>query len=106
MASLVKRDFLCELPPELALFILSFIDDPRTLARVAQVSKGWNSLLSSESLWRGISETFQFEADEAASLHARGKASEHDFDYKSLTDMNIYFPVSDRAASGAVHRHT
>ncbi|KAJ4474959.1 WD40 repeat-like protein [Lentinula aciculospora] len=44
IAPLLKRDFLRVLPPELALHILSFVDDPKTLARAAQVSWWWRRL--------------------------------------------------------------
>ncbi|CAL1708382.1 unnamed protein product [Somion occarium] len=45
---LLKRDFLRELPPELSWYILSFIDEPQTLARASCVSRYWNRLLSDE----------------------------------------------------------
>jgi len=48
----LKRDFLRFLPAELAIHILGFIDDPRTLGRVAQVSKYWNNLMHDEFVWR------------------------------------------------------
>ncbi|WVO21293.1 uncharacterized protein IAS62_002601 [Cryptococcus decagattii] len=49
---LLRRDFLRELPWEVALHVLSFVDDPQTLARAAQVSKYWNTLLQDETTWR------------------------------------------------------
>nr|ODO02149.1 hypothetical protein L204_00876 [Cryptococcus depauperatus CBS 7855] len=51
---LLRRDFLRELPLELALYCLSFVDDPKTLARAAQVSRYWNALLQDEKLWRDL----------------------------------------------------
>ena len=52
IAPRLKRDFLRFLPVELAIHILGFIDDPRTLARVAQVCKYWNNLVHDEFVWK------------------------------------------------------
>ncbi|WVQ94308.1 hypothetical protein IAU59_001387 [Kwoniella sp. CBS 9459] len=51
---LLRRDFLRELPAELALHCLSFVDEPRTLARAAQVSRHWNELLQDEHTWKDL----------------------------------------------------
>lgn len=50
----LKIDFLKELPMELALHVLSFIDDPRTLARASHVSHHWNTLLKDEAAWKAL----------------------------------------------------
>ncbi|KAL0136660.1 WD40-repeat-containing domain protein [Mucor lusitanicus] len=50
----LKIDFLKELPIELSLHVLSFIDDPRTLARASHVSKHWNVLLKDEAAWKSL----------------------------------------------------
>ncbi|KAK2467345.1 hypothetical protein APHAL10511_000580 [Amanita phalloides] len=52
IAPRLKRDFLISLPVELAIHILGFIDDPRTLARAAQVSKHWKKLVHDEFVWK------------------------------------------------------
>ncbi|TFK75057.1 WD40 repeat-like protein [Pluteus cervinus] len=52
IAPLLKRDFLASLPAELALHVLSFIDDPKTLARAAQVSTHWRKLVADEWVWK------------------------------------------------------
>ncbi|KAI8143919.1 WD40-repeat-containing domain protein [Fennellomyces sp. T-0311] len=54
IAPRLKIDFLKQLPIELALHVLSFIDDPRTLARASRVSLFWNDLLSDESTWKAL----------------------------------------------------
>lgn len=52
----LKRDFLSDLPVELALHCVSFIDDAQTLTRMARVCKYWNDLLQDECLWKVMHE--------------------------------------------------
>ncbi|KAF8329428.1 uncharacterized protein EI90DRAFT_1393654 [Cantharellus anzutake] len=54
IAPRIKRDFLKDLPTEISLHILSFIDDPKTLVRASAVSKHWNSLLMDECIWKNM----------------------------------------------------
>ncbi|KAL5598895.1 uncharacterized protein BROUX77_005928 [Berkeleyomyces rouxiae] len=49
---LLKKDPFTSLPDELCLRILSFVDDPKTLARAAQVSHRWRNLLSDDMTWK------------------------------------------------------
>ena len=51
---LLKRDFLYSLPTELSLYILKFIDEPKTLVRAGQVSKHWRSIVRDESVWKRL----------------------------------------------------
>lgn len=60
IAPMLRRDFLAELPPEIALHILSFVDDPKTLARASQVSKRWHDLVQDEWLWKTMCGTYRF----------------------------------------------
>ncbi|KAI0371501.1 WD40 repeat-like protein [Pilatotrama ljubarskyi] len=66
IAPLLKRDFLRALPPEVSLYILSFIDDPRTLARAALVSRYWNELVKDEYLWKTMCIRHGFSRDAEA----------------------------------------
>lgn len=50
----LKVDFLSALPIEVSLHILSFIDDPRTLARASSVSRFWRSLVNDEHTWKAM----------------------------------------------------
>ncbi|KAG0362974.1 hypothetical protein BGX24_005016 [Mortierella sp. AD032] len=53
IAPRLKRDFLRDLPLELAHHILSMIDEPKSLVRVSQVSKFWHQLVETEDwIWR------------------------------------------------------
>ncbi|OJA18321.1 hypothetical protein AZE42_02800 [Rhizopogon vesiculosus] len=60
---MLKRDFLTELPSELSLHILAFVDHPRTLARASQVSKRWHDLVSDDWLWKVLCDMYSFRAD-------------------------------------------
>ena len=63
IAPMLRRDFLAELPPEIALHILSFVDDPKTLARASQVSKRWHDLVQDEWLWKTMCGTYRFNTE-------------------------------------------
>lgn len=63
IAPLLKRDFLKELPTELSLYILCFVDEPRTLTRASQVSRHWQTLLSDEWVWKRMCDFYQFDPD-------------------------------------------
>ncbi|KZV91535.1 WD40 repeat-like protein [Exidia glandulosa HHB12029] len=56
----LKRDFLGELPPELALHVLSFVEDAQTLGRIACVSKPWRGLLGDEHLWKNMAHLYNY----------------------------------------------
>lgn len=71
----IKRDFLRELPPEIALHIISFIDDARTLTRASAVSKYWRMLLSDEYLWRNMCEVHKYCSDRITGSRARGSGA-------------------------------
>ncbi|KAI8997591.1 WD40-repeat-containing domain protein [Pilobolus umbonatus] len=60
IAPRLKIDFLKELPIEISLHILTFIDDPKTLARAATVSTLWNSLLKDEAAWKALCMKHQY----------------------------------------------
>ena len=61
IAPLLKRDFLRDLPIELSLHILDYVDDARTLARASRVSRFWNSLMKDEATWRRMCVQAKFE---------------------------------------------
>ncbi|KAI0074235.1 WD40 repeat-like protein [Panus rudis PR-1116 ss-1] len=64
IASLMKRDVLHDLPVELSLGILSYIEDPRSLVRVSAVSRHWYALARDESLWKRLCALHEYDLDE------------------------------------------
>ncbi|KAG9294167.1 hypothetical protein G9A89_021526 [Geosiphon pyriformis] len=56
----LKRDFLKDLPIEISLHILSFINDPKTLSRASSVSKFWHSLLKDDFTWKNLCVRYHF----------------------------------------------
>ena len=54
IAPLLKRDFLRDLPPEIALYILSYFNEPSTLLRAGRVSRYWHSLVADDFLWKRL----------------------------------------------------
>ena len=56
----LKRDFLRDLPLEISLHVLSFVDSPRTLARASCVSKFWRRLLEDEWTWKEMCARHRF----------------------------------------------
>ncbi|KAJ8515898.1 hypothetical protein ONZ45_g6745 [Pleurotus djamor] len=60
IAPLLKRDFLRDLPFELALHVLGYVDDPCSLMRVAQVSKRWRDVVGDDSVWRKMCVSYRF----------------------------------------------
>ncbi|KAL7415584.1 hypothetical protein BDY24DRAFT_413175 [Mrakia frigida] len=56
----LKRDFLRDLPLEISLHVLSFVDSPRTLARASCVSRFWRRLLEDEWTWKEMCARHRF----------------------------------------------
>ncbi|KKZ66302.1 F-box and WD-40 domain-containing protein CDC4 [[Emmonsia] crescens] len=56
----LKKDPFNVLPNELCLRILSFIDDPKTLARASQVSMRWHELLNDDMTWKLLCENHAY----------------------------------------------
>lgn len=54
VSSKLRIDFLSALPIEVSLHVLSFIDDPLTLARASQVNRFWRSLVNDEHTWEAM----------------------------------------------------
>ncbi|RMZ75616.1 hypothetical protein DV738_g5381, partial [Chaetothyriales sp. CBS 135597] len=52
----LKKDPFAFLPDELCLRVLSYVNDPISLARASQVSRRWHKLLTDDLLWKDMCE--------------------------------------------------
>ncbi|KAJ7027889.1 WD40 repeat-like protein [Mycena alexandri] len=76
IAPLLKRDFIADLPTELALMVLGCIDEPRTLARASRVSRRWKAMVADESVWRGLCIHIGFGSREPRRIRAQDDPDE------------------------------
>ncbi|KAJ6624900.1 WD40-repeat-containing domain protein [Mycena sp. CBHHK59/15] len=88
IAPLLKRDFVADLPIELALVVLGFIDEPRTLARASRVSRRWKEMVADESVWRGMCMRLGFGSREPKSIEPRRAVD----DDEPLEEMEEFAP--------------
>lgn len=66
ISPLLKKDPFTILPNEISLRIISFIDDPQTLARASQVSRLWYLLLSDDLTWKELCKSHHYRRLSAA----------------------------------------
>jgi hypothetical protein len=85
IAPLLKRDFLADLPIELGLHILSFVDHPRTLTRIACVSRKWYALVQDEHAWRGLASAYHFNL----ALHGPAERDTEERDAMGVSHSNL-----------------
>lgn len=96
---LLKRDFMHSLPLELALYTLTFIDEPKTLTRASQVSKHWRTIVEDESVWRRMCQIHGFddwdlpgevlEQLQRKRLRTKSKAMEEDIDSNLMSKADL-----------------
>ncbi|PWN20119.1 WD40 repeat-like protein [Microstroma glucosiphilum] len=60
VSSKLRVDFLSALPIEVSLHVLSYIEDPLTLARAGQVSRFWRSLVNDEHTWEAMCSKYRY----------------------------------------------
>ncbi|KAJ7281976.1 WD40 repeat-like protein [Mycena rebaudengoi] len=89
IAPLLKRDFVADLPIELALIVLSFIDEPRTLARASCVSRRWRAMVADEAIWRGMCIRMGYGSREPKPVQAPPPATDDD---DPLEEMEEFAP--------------
>lgn len=66
VSPLLKKDPFTVLPNEISLRIISYIDDPQTLARASQVSRLWYLLLSDDLTWKELCKSHHYRRLSAA----------------------------------------
>ncbi|KAI7904911.1 WD40-repeat-containing domain protein [Cokeromyces recurvatus] len=70
IAPRLKVDFIKELPPEIALHILSFVDLPSDLLHAISVSKYWHSLIRDDNrLWKLLCKKYDYLVDVGDDSH-------------------------------------
>ncbi|KAF9035553.1 WD40-repeat-containing domain protein [Panaeolus papilionaceus] len=96
ITSLLRRDFLLHLPPEIGYHILSFIDEPKSLMRASLVSKHWMRMIRDETLWRRMCLVHGFENWEEGrkdlvrkETHRARKGKERDADAEGESDAAV-----------------
>ncbi|KAM0334134.1 hypothetical protein ACHAQA_001154 [Verticillium albo-atrum] len=89
VSPLLKKDPFTSLPDELCLRVLSFIDDPKVLARASQVSNRWRDLLSDDLTWKNLCDKHNYSTEEEniASSSRRGSAVVSHFKQKHQVEM-------------------
>ncbi|KAL2788948.1 WD40-repeat-containing domain protein [Aspergillus keveii] len=68
----LRKDPFTEFPTEISLRVLSFVDDPKTLARASQVSRRWHELLNDDITWKNL-------CDKHAYAHQQPPDEDQDF---------------------------
>ncbi|KAL6889838.1 WD40 repeat-like protein [Trichoderma longibrachiatum] len=105
VSPLLKKDPFTSLPDELCLRILSFIDDPKVLARASQVSKRWRDLLSDDMTWKNLCEKHDYGrrlsevSPSAPIMTSRSSAYAYDADSEMSTSLPGDFPFTSHASS-------
>ncbi|KAL4867688.1 hypothetical protein BDV12DRAFT_170905 [Aspergillus spectabilis] len=56
VAPRLRKDPFSVFPTEISLRVLSFVEDPKTLARSSQVSRRWHELLNDDITWKNLCE--------------------------------------------------
>ncbi|GAM37561.1 hypothetical protein TCE0_024r07581 [Talaromyces pinophilus] len=68
----LRKDPFLSFPNEICLRVLSFVDDPKTLARASQVSKRWHELINDDITWKHL-------CDKHAYVYRRPSDDDRDF---------------------------
>lgn len=77
LTPMLKRDFLKDLPQELGLHILSYLEDPKDLVHASTVSNAWRRLVLDEATWKQLFEKHRFGGGSKPSLGLSAKPSRH-----------------------------
>ncbi|KAI5120949.1 hypothetical protein M0805_001654 [Coniferiporia weirii] len=103
IAPLLKRDFLRDLPLELGLHVLGYIDDARTLARASRVSRFWHALMQDEATWKRMCEMSKFDdrlhpRSDVDVVQGKGRQDDVDVDEAMESDLLQSVPIVNKVA--------
>ncbi|PLB39528.1 F-box/WD repeat-containing protein [Aspergillus candidus] len=90
----LRKDPFLVFPDELCLRVLSFIDDPKTLARASQVSYRWRDLLCDDITWKNLCEKHAYAS--------RRLSDDRDF-VDPFHNQSLH-PLSSSTSMGALRR--
>ncbi|KAF7713525.1 F-box/ WD40 repeat domain-containing protein [Penicillium ucsense] len=92
----LRKDPFQVFPNELCLRVLSFIDDPKTLARSSQVSRRWRELLNDDITWKNLCVKHAYSV----------RRNSGDGELDSFTTVHYTEPVVDTRAMASLRRLT
>ncbi|KZT06966.1 WD40 repeat-like protein [Laetiporus sulphureus 93-53] len=103
---LLRRDFLRDLPPEISLHILNFIDDPQTLVRASRVSRSWNRLLDDEYIWKRMCDVHGYSVpDQLLAIPKQRRDNAEEVHGGMLTSVSASSPYSPGSHGVGKLRH-
>ncbi|KAJ5281217.1 hypothetical protein N7478_006589 [Penicillium angulare] len=90
----LRKDPFSVFPNELCLRVLSFIDDPKTLARASQVSIRWRELLNDDITWKNLCEKHAYSVRRIMEDDSMEPATPRSVDSSPETLMTTEIPRS------------
>ncbi|CAO1617330.1 unnamed protein product [Sympodiomycopsis kandeliae] len=89
VSSRLRIDFLSSLPIEVSLHVLSFIDDPLTLARASQVSRFWRSLVNDEHTWEAMCLKYRYRYRRPSIMYNRSASGKSSAGTSATSDADL-----------------
>ncbi|KAJ5925098.1 hypothetical protein N7454_007737 [Penicillium verhagenii] len=97
----LRKDPFVVFPNEICLRVLSFIDDPKTLARSSQVSIRWRELLNDDITWKNLCEKHAYSVrriqEDDSMEPATPRSVNSNLETHSLNDLQLRSDPYERA---------